>query len=61
MNGLTEQNLAEIEGHAAAATPGPWFVRYLDDDYAANLVAIGTVCDPDPTNGPRWPALCMSG
>ncbi|MEW2259334.1 hypothetical protein [Streptomyces sp. NPDC047869] len=46
-------NLDEIEEVSAAATPGPWFVRQLDDDYAMNLVAISTVADTD--QGTRWP------
>ena len=50
---LTEEELAAIEELAESATPGPWFVRYLDDDHAMNLVAIGTV--PDTGRGERWP------
>ncbi|MEH0937274.1 hypothetical protein [Micromonospora psammae] len=36
-----------------AATPGPWFVRQLDDDDAMSLVAVSTV--PDTGRGERWP------
>lgn len=50
---LTEEELAEIEELAAAATPGPWHVRQLDDNSAMSLVAISTV--PDTGNGERWP------
>jgi hypothetical protein len=50
---LTEQELAAIEELAAAATPGPWFIRHLDDDQAMGLVAISTV--PDTGRGERWP------
>lgn len=48
-----ERELEEMEELCAAATPGPWFVRSLDDDYAMNLVAISTV--PDTGRGERWP------
>ena len=37
---MTDQELREIHERAAAASPGPWFTRLLDDDYAMNLVAI---------------------
>ncbi|GAA4836109.1 hypothetical protein [Kitasatospora terrestris] len=50
---MTDDELAEIEEVANAATPGPWHVRLLDDDYAMNLVAISTV--PDTGLGERWP------
>ncbi|MFI5755414.1 hypothetical protein [Streptomyces sp. NPDC051569] len=50
---LTDEALAEIEELAGAATPGPWFVRLLDDDKAMNLVAVSTV--PDTGSGERWP------
>lgn len=55
MSELTDAELVEIEHRAAAATPGPWFPRFLDDDHAANLVAVSTVSDPDITDGPAWP------
>ncbi|MFH9062189.1 hypothetical protein ACH4GM_13345 [Streptomyces coeruleorubidus] len=38
-------DLDAIEELCAAATPGPWFVRNLDDDHAMNLVGVGTVED----------------
>lgn len=50
---LTDQELAAIEELAKAATPGPWFIRHLDDEAAMNLVAISTV--PDTGHGERWP------
>lgn len=50
---LTDEELAAIEELADAATPGPWFVRHLDDDQAMNLVAISTA--PDTGRGERWP------
>ncbi|MGP8303327.1 hypothetical protein ACTPOK_36455 [Streptomyces inhibens] len=46
-NPLTDEELA------GAATPGPWHVRQLDDDFAISLVAISTV--PDTGAGERWP------
>ncbi|MBQ1023795.1 hypothetical protein [Micromonospora sp. C95] len=50
---MTDQELAEIEELAHAATPGPWYVRQLDDDFAMCLVAISTT--PDTGLGERWP------
>lgn len=50
---LTDEDLADIEERANAATPGPWHVRFLDDDWAMNLVAVSTV--PDTNRGGRWP------
>lgn len=50
---LTDAELAELEELSNAATPGPWFVRQLDDDYAMSLVAVSTV--PDSGLGERWP------
>ncbi|MFJ7105803.1 hypothetical protein [Streptomyces albogriseolus] len=48
-------DLDEIAEICAAATPGPWFVRHLDDQNAMNLVAISTV--EDTGRGERWPAF----
>ncbi|WP_406129200.1 hypothetical protein OIE52_05675 [Streptomyces canus] len=50
---LTDEELSEIEELALAATPGPWHVRQLDDDFAMSLVAISTV--PDTGADKRWP------
>jgi hypothetical protein len=50
---MTDEELAEIEELANAATPGPWHVRQLDDDFAMSLVAISTI--PDTGLGERWP------
>ncbi|MFF1917477.1 hypothetical protein ACFVYE_39230 [Streptomyces sp. NPDC058239] len=50
---LTDEELADIEERTEATTPGPWHVRILDDDWAMNLVAVGTV--PDTGRGERWP------
>ncbi|UXY29297.1 hypothetical protein [Streptomyces sp. HUAS TT20] len=46
-------DLDEIEEMCSVATPGPWFVRNLDDDYAMNLVGVSTV--EDTGRGERWP------
>ncbi|WP_240528932.1 hypothetical protein [Streptomyces humi] len=48
-----ETDLAEIEEMCAVATPGPWFVRHLDDSHAMNLLAVSTVADTGL--GERWP------
>ncbi len=50
---MTEEELVEIEERWLSATPGPWYVRYLDDVYAMNLVAVSVV--PDTGRGERWP------
>ncbi|GAA3611055.1 hypothetical protein GCM10022223_28930 [Kineosporia mesophila] len=52
---LDEAGLEEIEGLASVATPGPWFVRFLDDASAMNLVAISTVPGTNTGKGERWP------
>ncbi|MFI2426232.1 hypothetical protein ACH5A7_19380 [Streptomyces sp. NPDC018955] len=52
---LTEDELAEIAEVADAATPGPWHVRLLDDEYAMSLVAVSTV--PGTGAGERRPAF----
>jgi hypothetical protein len=50
---LTDEDLTAIEDRCRAATPGPWFVRHLDDENAMNLTAVGT--SPDTARGERWP------
>ncbi|WP_197701345.1 hypothetical protein [Micromonospora coxensis] len=52
---MSDDELADIEELSAAATPGPWFVRNLDDDSAMGLLAISTV--PDSGQGERWPGF----
>jgi hypothetical protein len=52
---LPVEELDSIEQRAAAATPGPWYVRFLDDDFASSLVAVSTV--PDTGRGERWPSF----
>ncbi|MFE3149481.1 hypothetical protein ACFXJ6_22955 [Streptomyces sp. NPDC059218] len=50
---LSDGELDELDELARAATPGPWFVRGLDDEHAMNLVAVSTT--PDTGLGERWP------
>ena len=50
---LTDEELADLERLAEVATPGPWYVRFLDDNDAMNFVAISTT--PDNGRGERWP------
>ncbi|MFG2847832.1 hypothetical protein ACGF12_32375 [Kitasatospora sp. NPDC048296] len=50
---LTDADLADIQERADAATPGPWYVQQLDDEFAMSLVAISTVADIGL--GERWP------
>jgi hypothetical protein len=50
---LTDEELATIESRASVATPGPWFVRWLDDESAANLVGVST--KPDTGRHERFP------
>lgn len=49
---LTDEDLDAIEARARAATAGPWYVCYLDDDHAMNLTAVATEVIP---TGTRWP------
>ncbi|WP_413757466.1 hypothetical protein [Streptomyces sp. MMBL 11-3] len=48
-------DLDSIEELCSVATPGPWFVRGLDDDHAMNLVAVSTV--EGAGHGERWPGF----
>ncbi|MPY56806.1 hypothetical protein [Streptomyces spongiae] len=50
---MREDELEEIQDLCSAATPGPWFVRALDDDSAMNLVAVSVT--PDTGRAERWP------
>ncbi|BDH07285.1 hypothetical protein [Streptomyces seoulensis] len=52
---LTEEELDELDELAGAATPGPWFVRSLDDTDAMSIVAVSTV--PDTGLSERWPGF----
>ncbi|MFK4102480.1 hypothetical protein ACI2L1_20825 [Streptomyces sp. NPDC019531] len=51
----TDEELDELDELARAATPGPWFVRSLDDVDAMSLVAVSTL--PDTGLGERWPGF----
>lgn len=51
----TDEDLADIEDRVNAATPGPWHVRFLDDDAAMNPTAVSTA--PDTGLGERWPGF----
>lgn len=57
---MDEKMLASIQARndqrrllKSNATPGPWYVRLLDDDQAMNLVAVSTY--PDRERQERWP------
>lgn len=58
MSELSDAELVEIERRATMATPGPWFVRFLDDVNAMNLVAVST--QRDIGQGERWPDFDQS-
>lgn len=50
---LSDSELTEIADLTAHATPGPWYVRQLDDVHAMSLVAVSTA--PDTGLGERRP------
>ena len=50
---ISEEKLREILELAKSATPTPWFVRQLDDDHSASLVAISTKRDTGKNE--HWP------
>lgn len=50
---LTDEQLEQLLQLARKATPTPWYVRYLDDSDAMNLVAIST--SQDSGKGERFP------
>ncbi|MEU3506964.1 hypothetical protein ABZ733_03430 [Streptomyces longwoodensis] len=50
---VTADRLGEIEELCGAASPGPWYVRTLDDESAMGLVAVSTT--PDTGRAERWP------
>lgn len=51
--GVPDDEVEVIERRCNAATPGPWFVRQLDDVDAQCLVAISTI--PDTGRNERFP------
>lgn len=42
---LTDAELAAIRERTEMATPGPWYIRFLDDSHFMNLVAVCTTPD----------------
>jgi hypothetical protein len=50
---ITDEELNQLDELASGATPGPWYMRALDDQEAMSLVAVSTV--PDTGRGERWP------
>ena len=55
MTGIDLDRLAELD---QAASPGPWYVRYLDDDHAMSAVAVSTRPDTGDDESMRaggWP------
>jgi hypothetical protein len=50
---LSDDDLDQILARCDASTPGPWFVRQLDDTHAMSLMAVSTT--PDTGRGERWP------
>lgn len=49
---LTDADLEALTTMTEAATPGPWYVRGLDDSHAMGLIAVSTV---DDDRHLRWP------
>src|SRR5215207_5461724 len=39
---MTENDLENLAKLDAAATPGPWHVRFMDDEHSMNSVAVST-------------------
>jgi hypothetical protein len=60
---LTEDDLIAMGARCEGATPGPWYVRFLDDAHFANLVAVSTLPDSgkgealSPTSNERVPPI----
>jgi hypothetical protein len=54
-NFLDEHEIERIEGLAGAATPGPWFVRQLDDNRFMSMVAVSVI--PESGSGDSANAL----
>ncbi|MYW03037.1 hypothetical protein [Streptomyces sp. SID3343] len=50
---LSEEELQLIEERAGSATPGPWFVRDLDDRENMSLTAVSTM--PGTGFDEKWP------
>ena len=55
---MTADDLDNLTKLDAAATPGPWYVRLLDDEYAMSAVAVATEPETDTLESMRmgtWP------
>jgi hypothetical protein len=50
---MDANRLSQIRQRLEAATPGKWYVNYLDDDHSMNLVAVTT--RPDSGNHEQLP------
>ena len=56
---MTMDDLDALTSLDAAATPGPWYVRFLDDDHCMNAVAVSTKPDTRSHESMRsgaWPS-----
>lgn len=51
--GIDDTELERIQQTANSATPGPWYVRQLDDRAFMSLIAISSA--PDTGRGEPWP------
>ena len=55
MDEVSEADPKAMQRRADASTPGPWYVRELDDDWATSFVAVSTKPDWDTNQAQRWP------
>ncbi|CAH1667740.1 hypothetical protein [Chelatococcus asaccharovorans] len=56
---MDKADLDQLDGLAAQATPGPWFVRLLDDAHAMSAVVVATTADTEGGKSMRageWPS-----
>ncbi|MEG3144954.1 hypothetical protein U1839_09830 [Sphingomonas sp. RT2P30] len=51
---MREEDLARLNALDEAATPGPWFVRRLDDNACMCAVAVSTKADGDDAFVDEW-------
>ncbi|WP_298324746.1 hypothetical protein [Asticcacaulis sp.] len=49
---MTFLDLNKLEKLSEMATPGPWFVRQLDDDYCMSAITVST--KPDTAENKSW-------
>lgn len=55
---MTSEDIDKLMELEQAATPGPWYVRLLDDEYAMGAVAVATEPETDVVESMRfgsWP------